>query len=250
MTVNVFRRSIALDDIAIRAGGDGRTVVAYAATFTPYEVTDEDGHYEECILPTGFNRSLSHGIDRFQVLYNHGRAALSGQPMAEYGLPIAVPLEVRADGRGLLTVSRYLKTPLADMVLELIRDGGIRGQSFSGIWKHSRLGTPRADGLPRIERVEVALREYGPTPFPVAHAADIVGVRSLLDEVRQLPAEQRAQLLGLLSATDTPPGPADTGTPEAGPPVATDTPAQPAAPAPAPQGPSIDQLVNAQRRRR
>lgn len=242
-----FHRSVALDDIAIRAGGDGRTVVAYAAVFTPYEVTDEDGHYEEEILRSGFDRSLSHGINRFQVLYNHGRAVLGSMPMADYGMPLAVPIEVRADGRGLLTVSRYLKTPLADTVLELIREGAIRAQSFSGRWVNSRRAGANAAGLPRIERVEVALREYGPTPFPVAHAAEMVGVRSLLDEVQQLPNDQRAALAELLTVS-TSAGPA-IGTPAVSPPAVVDTPAQPAVPAPVVQGPSLAELSQAQRRR-
>ena len=38
-------RCVALDDIAIQRGGDGRTVEAYAAVFdTPTEIRDQHGH--------------------------------------------------------------------------------------------------------------------------------------------------------------------------------------------------------------
>ena len=39
--MNLIERAFALDDIAIRAGGSGRTVIAYAAMFDqPYEVPE------------------------------------------------------------------------------------------------------------------------------------------------------------------------------------------------------------------
>jgi HK97 family phage prohead protease len=179
--VDGFERTFALEDIAIRAGGDGRTVTAYAAVFdASTEVHDVDGHYRESINRSAFNRTIGQGVSRFQVLFNHGMDAY-GQPSDRFSMPIGVPLEMRADTRGLLTVTRYAKTDLADEVLELIREGAIRGQSFNGSWVRSnrtRVARSAAGELDHIERLEIKLREYGPTPFPVYQTAEIIGVRA------------------------------------------------------------------------
>lgn len=165
-------------------------------------------------------------------------------------MPLGVPLEMKADSRGLLTVTRYSKTPLADEVLQLIKDGAIRGMSWSGAWMRSkRAGTSRASGLQIIERLEASLTEYGPTPFPMTTDARIVSwrsVSSLLADVEALPDEDRQALLTQLSATPADP---DASHIEPGPTGEPDTPPPPADPAPV-AGPSIDQLANDQRRRR
>ncbi|TDE40505.1 hypothetical protein E1295_31900 [Nonomuraea mesophila] len=215
-----FTRAFPLDDISIRSDGDGRTVVAYAAVFdTPTEIRDRDGHYLEEISRTAFDKSLGERGNRFGVLYNHG-ATLHGTPSERASVPLGTPLEVRADGRGLLTVTRYNRTPLADEVLEAIRNGDIRGQSFSGRMIQSKPGRgpwrPRGGKLTTVTRTEIALREYGPTPFPAFEAAEIVGVRSLADRLAELGDDERAELARMLSPT----------TPDAGAGGDTDTPAE------------------------
>lgn len=208
-----FTRSFPLDDITIRSDGDGRTVVAYAAVFgTPSEIRDRDGHYLEEIARTAFDKSLNERGTRFGVLYNHG-ATLHGTPSERASVPLGTPLEVRADARGLLTVTRYNRTALADEVLESIRNGDITGQSFSGRMVQSKPGrgpwrASRDGGLTTVTRTEIALREYGPTPFPAFEAAEIVGVRSLVDQFAQLGDEERAELARMLSST-TPDGAGD-----------------------------------------
>lgn len=179
MTKLPFERTFAVEDMSIRAGSDGRTVTAYAAVFnTPVEVHDFEGHYVETIDRAAFDRTISHGPSRFQVLFNHGRD-VHGNASERYSMPVATPLVVRADGRGVLTEVRYARTPLGDEVLELIKSGAIRGQSFSGTWIRSQhLPSTRSSDLPTKVRLEVAMREFGPTPFPVYSDADMVGVRS------------------------------------------------------------------------
>lgn len=243
-------RAIPLDDITIRAGGDGRTVVAYASVFTPYEVVDQDGHYEERNNPHLFDRAISHGdLSRFQVLFNHGMT-IQGTPSERYAMPLGVPLEIKPDSRGLLTVTRYSKTDLADEVLQLVKDGAIRAMSWSGRWIRSqRSGRSETSGLPVIERLEASLREYGPTPFPAAPDARILSVRSavtLLDEFRALPEDEREQFLSQLPTTPGGPGESHTGQ---GSEEEPDTRSQPGPEPPAP-GPSIDSLTNQQRRRK
>lgn len=203
-------RSVPLIDFEIERGGDGRTVTAYAATFDePYEVVDFDGHYDEVINRAAFNRQLGLGIDRVQVLYNHGKT-LSGTASSEFSLPIAVPIEVKAEARGLLTRSRYLKTPLADQVLEMWRERAIRAQSFRG--QIYRSSPPRSgpNGRPIIERLDLGLIEFGPSPFATNYSADLVAIRSaLLDErldaLADLSPEERAELARLLTQPAGPP---------------------------------------------
>ena len=185
-----FVRSFVLEDISIRAGGDGRTVDAYAAVFDqPAPVRDQDGDYDEVIDPACFNRAIEHAHRsgrKIPVLFNHGMT-LFHTPDPEGGLPIGVAEEIRPDGRGLFTRARFHKTPRADQVLEGIREGSISAYSFSGAFKRS---DPAKRGRYRgetVRRLESTLREFGPATFPVYQGAEIVGVRSeLLGELERL----------------------------------------------------------------
>lgn len=184
-----FTRAYPLDDIRIRSSGDGRTVEAYAAVFdTPSEIHDQDGHYLEVIGRNAFDKTIAERAGRFGVFYNHG-LTLHGTPSDRHSMPIGTPVEVRADSRGVWTVTRYNRTPLADEVLEAIKEGAITGQSFSGrmIQSNPQRGPyrrSRSGELPTVTRSEIALREYGPTPFPAYESASIVGVRALLEAYR------------------------------------------------------------------
>lgn len=198
-------RTYLLEDIAIRSGGDGRTVVAYAAVFnTPAEIHDQDGHYLETIGPGAFDKTLTDQAGRIQVFYNHGKT-LYGTPSERFSMPLGTPEEITADGRGLLTVTRYNRNPLADEVLEGIRNGDIKGQSFSGRFIPGRSQRSKGrDGAPdTILRSEVALREYGPTPIPSYKDAAIVGVRAeeLAAVLEGLNDETRAELIKILSTS-------------------------------------------------
>ncbi len=212
--MSVFLRSFPLLDIEVRSDGDGRTVDAYAAVFDePVEIHDAEGHYLERIAPTAFDRTLAQRGIKFGVFFNHG-ATLYGTPSERYAMPIGTPVEVRADGRGLFTRTRYNATPVADEVLEAIRTGAITGQSFSGKFLRSDKPTPKygfkakADGsLVEVTRMEIAMREYGPTPFPAYEAAAIVGVRHVAPEsiaraLREMDDDERAELAALLTFPD------------------------------------------------
>jgi HK97 family phage prohead protease len=183
--VNDFTRSFPLEDITIRSGGDGRTVEAYAAVFGPdVPISDNDGRYRERIDPSAFNKTIADKGTRFSVLYNHGMT-IYGTPSDSGSMPIGTPLEVRADTRGLLTVTRYNKTPLGEATLEAISSGSLRSQSFQGSFVRSDKPKPRggyranaAGEFPMVTRQEINLKEYGPTPFPAYDQAAIVGVRA------------------------------------------------------------------------
>jgi phage head maturation protease len=115
-------------------------------------------------------------------------------------MPVGVPLEIRAESRGLFTRTKYLPGPLGDSILDAIREGSIGGYSFSGAFTRSdpdprRSGRLRADRSGKrttVRRMESTLREYGPTPFPAYADASIVGMR----------AEQAAMLLSTMPADE------------------------------------------------
>jgi HK97 family phage prohead protease len=185
---SMFSRSVPLDGISIRSGGDGRTVEAYAAVFnTSVRIKDHQGTYQEQISPRAFAKTLSDRGLRFGVFYNHA-STVDGTPSESGSIPLGSPVEIRADEKGLLTVVRYNTTSLADEILETIRNGDITGMSFSGrfIASSPEPGPwgyeARADGsATQVTRNEIALREFGPTPFPAYESAQIVGTRSLSD---------------------------------------------------------------------
>ncbi len=143
-------------------------------------------------------------------------------------MPYGVPLSMRADARGVMTSTQVANTDLGSEILELVANGAIRGQSFSGQFRQSRDGGKDA-GLPVKIRTEVAMREYGLTPFPAYTDALVVGVRADLDclstddlaaYVAGLPENERAALIDALSAPADP----GTGTLAPGPPDAVSIP--------------------------
>jgi HK97 family phage major capsid protein/HK97 family phage prohead protease len=180
-------RAIVLEghEILSRAkGGTGRTVEAYAAVFNaPTEVVDQDGHYREQVHPQAFDRSARERLNRINVFYSHGKT-LYGTPSDRGTVPIGTPKEVRGDGRGLLTITEYNRTALADEVLEAIKSGSLRGMSFTGAFLRSdkvRPFYPHGDGsLDLVTRLEIGLLEYGPTPLPTYEEAEVLGVRAVV----------------------------------------------------------------------
>jgi HK97 family phage prohead protease len=212
-----YERTFDLEDISINRSGDGRTVTAYAAVFDQdAEIRDQHGHYVEQISRTAFNRTLTmKPVDKIGVLYNHGYDT-SGRPNMVGSVPIGTPLEIRADARGLLTVTRYNRSQMADAVLEAIRDGQIKGQSFRGLVHKDEPGRPNARGLKSIVRTELGLSEYGPTHSPAYEGSGILAIRSqddLAELVRTMIHEMSGTPLGLAATTATPPGPGPTEDP-------------------------------------
>jgi HK97 family phage prohead protease len=171
-------RAYRVEDLHLRSDGSGRVVEAYAAAFNVRtEIVDQDGHYHEELSPTAFTKTLADKGTAFGVLFNHGRT-VDGVSSGELFMPIGVPLEVRADERGVWTATRYLSNPLADSVLDAIKQGAIKAQSFSGRFIKSVKTPARRGMLPVITRHEVSMREYGPAVFAAYPAAAILGTRT------------------------------------------------------------------------
>jgi phage head maturation protease len=187
-------RSYPLEDAHIVRTGEGdstgRLVEAYCAVFDEAaEIHDHEGHYEEDIDRSAFNKRIADvqrsrsGFGLVKVVYNHG-LTLHGTPAERFSLPVAVPKHISAESRGVLTRSLYMDTPLGNEVLEMWRSGAITAQSFTGAIIRSspelRRGEkhrPRGGQLTRVKRLELGLKEYGPTPFPAYSGAELVGVR-------------------------------------------------------------------------
>ena len=190
-----YMRLYPLEDIHILRsadGGDGRTVEAFAAVFEdPAEIQDFEGHYVETIDRAAFNKVLAD-VSRargglpgsVKVLYNHGMT-IQGTPSERFSMPIGVPVDIRAEQRGLLTRTRYNETPLAEEILENIRAGSITSQSFTGrivrsdpqLRRGDRYRPDSAGNLRTVRRTELGLREYGPVLWPAYTGAEILGVR-------------------------------------------------------------------------
>jgi HK97 family phage prohead protease len=195
---DTIMRTLPLDDVAVRGGhitcercgknATGRMVDAYAAVFNvSAEIHDQHGRYNEVIDPVSFNRTLKNEIDRVGVYYHHGMT-LHGTPSGEGSYPLGHPSAIRTDNRGLLTSTHYSENDVGERALTLIKEGTITGQSFSGSIRRSdphivRGGQlrPRKDGtLPTVRRLELGLREYGPTPSPAYTEAQILATRAAM----------------------------------------------------------------------
>lgn len=194
----LISRWVAIDDMDIkRVNRTAREVTAYATFFgQPAEIRDKHGHYWEEINRSAFNRTISNGIGRVQVFYNHGYD-LSGRPNILGAVPIASPTSIKPDNRGLLTIARYNDGEVADAVLAAWADGQIRGQSFSGKVYQDRPMAARA-GLEAVERMELGLKEFGPTHSPAYDGDGLVMMRSELEDVL------RAILPGMIHPEGTP----------------------------------------------
>ncbi len=232
LSIRDCERAFNLEDLHIRSGsegGDGREVEAYAAVWRDKagkpihtEVVDQDGHYFETLAPGSFTRTINNRGTGFGVLFNHGRT-IDGSPNPFGTMPIGVPLEVRADERGVYTRTRYLDNPLANDVLDAIRQGAIKAQSFSGAFRKSARSRPSGSSLPLITRHEVEMREYGPAVFAAYPDAVILGSRAerFMRSLLATPPDRRLDWLqqfeGFATSeeilnpeipdSDTPPGP-------------------------------------------
>lgn len=184
-------RSVAVEDIHVRAGGTGRDVVAYAAVWmSPAEVVDSEGHYREQNAPDAMDMSIAQRAGRIFSVYNHAKT-LAGTPSELHSVPLGKPLEIRADKTGLLTVTRYNKDPESERILEAIKSGSLTGMSYTGVFLRSspelrpfeRHGPNRAGDLTLVTRLETALIEYGPTPNPTFADAAVIGVRNRRPQV-------------------------------------------------------------------
>lgn len=170
--------------LELRAEGDGNELVGYGAVFNEDTIINGwEGHFVERIMPGAFKRTLEQRADRVKIQFDHGMDTRFG------GAPIAVPVELREDGRGLFVRARFVDTEAGRDARELIRSGAVDGMSFRFSVKRDQWAED--DDLPVRTIQEVELYEVGPVTWP-AYEATTVGVRSaealrLLRAARDIP---------------------------------------------------------------
>jgi HK97 family phage prohead protease len=189
-------RSMQLDDLEIKRGAfscercgkdaTGRMVDAYATVFnSSAEIADQHGHYHEVIDSAAFNMVLGRAKDmrNIGVYYHHGMT-LHGTPSGEGAFPLGHPSAVRSDRHGLFTSTHYSTNDVGERALQLIKEGTLTGMSFQGrIYRSDpqRIPAQRRGGpLPTVRRLQLGLREYGPTPSPAYAEAQVAAVRAAM----------------------------------------------------------------------
>ena len=159
--------------IELRAEGDGNEMVGYGAIFnTDTIINGWEGHFVERIAHGAFRKTLEERGNRVKIQFDHGMDTRFG------GAPIAVPIELREDDKGLLVRARFVDTEAGREARELIRSGAVDGMSFRfSVTREDEEIPAGPSELPIRTIREVKLYEVGPVTFP-AYEATTVGVRS------------------------------------------------------------------------
>ena len=152
--MNLEFRRFSVDDVNMAE----RKIIGHAAVFG-----NEDA-YGDVIERGSFAKTVDENRSRIKVFYNHT-------------YPIGLPEVLREDEKGLYTESKISKTPRADEVLELVRDGVINEMS---IGYEALKYEPKGRG--RSLR-EIRLYEYGPVDLAANDQALITGVKSLAERL-------------------------------------------------------------------
>ena len=177
-------------DLEVRAAGDGRTI---AGIVVPYErvarVSDGGPSYDEMFRRGAFSKTIKERGNRVKLLSQHNSRTN----------PLGRAVELREDAAGLFGEFRVSKTQAGDEALELVRDGAL--DSFSVGF--APVNHVTENGV-RV-RTEVKLREASLVTFPAYEDALVTGVRSTLDALANMTAEERAELIAALTLrSDTP----------------------------------------------
>jgi len=165
-----------MDDL--RVLGDGRTVTIRLLSYgTEYRVSDDGEHFYNEVWRSGaFTRSLTHGKDAGVPLsYEHD---VPGLPRL---LPVGASRRAWEDGASFMLEGRISDTSTGRDLVELLRDGVIRGASIEAQVFNSR------KILGGIERSEAALRRVAFTTVPQYADAGVLAVRSELGASESTP---------------------------------------------------------------
>lgn len=188
MTDNITRHFE--PDLEVRAAGDGRTIAGIVVPFDRVaRVSDGGPSYDEMFRRGSFAKTIKERGDRVKLLSQHN----------SHTNPLGRAVELREDAAGLFGEFRVSKTQAGDEALELVRDGALDSFSvgFAPVNHVSENGVK--------VRTEVKLREASLVTFPAYEDALITGVRSTLDALANMTAEERAELIAALQLrSDTP----------------------------------------------
>jgi hypothetical protein len=179
--------------------GDGTlgTLVGRMAVFGEWAEIDSmhEGHFVERVAPGSFLRSIDRDRDRYRALYDHGMDPSIGRK-------VLGPVKgLGEDIRGAFYAVGLLDTTFNRDLLPGLK-AGLYGSSFRGqiareqFDHYARASEHNPEGLAERTVQEVALRDFGPTPFP-AYVGATAGARSLGPDV-WTPARRRERLIEVL----------------------------------------------------
>lgn len=162
--------AFAASELRIDAADTGH-FEGYGAVFnTPTLIDSWEGMFEETLMPGCFKKTLSERGDRIKIQFDHGMDMRFGSA------PIAVPVDIHEDDRGLFVRGRFVETQAGQEARELIRAGAVDGMSIRFSVKREDW-THDPDGHSTRTLREVALFETGPVTWP-AYEATTIGIRS------------------------------------------------------------------------
>ena len=149
-----------------RAGGDEASSVLEMrfAIFNRWqEISDAQGRYLERLSPGVFRKSLKERFAGIRAVLSHGKDPSLGSTV------LGKIAEIREEAEGAIA-----RVNLFRAVPELLLDGlraGVYGASFRGEpiksetnW-HPGISRHNPEGIPEVTRLEIRLRDIGPTPF-------------------------------------------------------------------------------------
>jgi HK97 family phage prohead protease len=169
-----------LEDVEVRADGDGMTFSGYAAVFNSW--SDDLGGFREKIRPGAFRKSL--GEKRaIKMFWNHNTDIALGSTRGN--------LTLTEDDKGLLAEARLPDTTTGRDMAILVRDKIVDSMSFGfNTIKDSWAGldTDRAER----ELIEVRLWEVSPVTGWPAYPKTTASVRDLAEIIEVEPDELAA----------------------------------------------------------
>lgn len=158
------RRSARME-MRVEGGGDGNTLVGYAALFnTEYLIGSEDWGFYESIDPAAFDRALREGQDAAGLL-NH-------DPNLVLGRVSAGTMRLSTDAKGLRYEIDLPDSELGRNVREMVRRGDIYQSSFAfrtvkDEWKFEKGETDRRRLL------DVDLFDASPVTYPANDGTEV-----------------------------------------------------------------------------
>jgi len=165
------RRVIAVQDLEVRAAGDGEPAVirGYAAVFD--EWSEDLGGFRERIRPGAFASSMDNDV---RALWNHNSDFVLGRTAAN-------TLLMNEDERGLQVQITPPETQWARDLITSMQRGDVDQMSF-GFFVNDDSWTQTEDGA-RRELIDVDLFDVSVVTYP-AYPQTSAAVRSKLNELR------------------------------------------------------------------
>lgn len=193
MDTSTLFRTFTPQDIAVRAGGDGRTIHGIAVPWD-YPIRVDDRLNEE-FAPGSFNHQV-RAVESGRVGFEREHTELGG-------VLIGPTKMIRNDAAGLYFEARASKTPAGDETLELVRDGALRQISIAfrerprgqAIRNDSQMG--QVTRRTKADLKAIAVVRAG----AYDDAAAVTGTRSALDDEDEFDEQIRSTTYVDLAST-------------------------------------------------